>query len=276
MTLFSRPWRVAGTVVLVVAVIVTLVPFAFAFINSIKYQIDILTGTLIFKPTADNYVHLFFSLQSNFLLNTVNSLVVASAATVLVVIVAALTGYSLERFRWPRHLAGIVAGWVLLFHMIPAVTIVGPFYLLYRALGWYDTQLALILSYLVLNLPMAIWIVQSFVADLPVELEEAAHIDGASNVRTFLQIVTPLIAPGLAAVAILAFVFSWNEFLFALNLTATNAVTIPVGIARYAQQYVIRYGDMSAAAFFATLPAILVVALAQRQIVRGLTLGALK
>ncbi|HLN11605.1 MAG TPA: carbohydrate ABC transporter permease [bacterium] len=276
MRIFGRRSPALALPVLALGVLVTLIPFVLTFLTSIKYQIDILTGAWVFRPTLDNYTHLFFSLQSNFIVNTVNSLVVASVATALVVVVAALAGYSLERFRWPRHTAAIVAGWVLIFHMVPGVTIVGPYYLLFRALGLYDTRLALILSYLVLNLPMAVWIVQSFVGDLPMELEEAAHIDGASNVRTFVQIVAPLIAPGLAAVAILSFVFSWNEFLFALNLTATNAVTIPVGIAKYAQQYVIRYGDMSAAAFFATIPAIIVVVLAQRQIVRGLTLGALK
>jgi ABC-type glycerol-3-phosphate transport system permease component len=276
MMILGRRWKVVAGLVLVVAIIVTLVPFVFTLINSLKYQIDILTGTLAFTPTLENYEYLFFSFQSNFVGNTANSLVVAISTTILVIIVASLAGYSLERFHWPRYWVGLIAGWVLLFHMIPGVTIVGPFYLIFRELGLYDTQLALILAYLVLNLPMAIWIVQSFVGDLPTELEEAAHIDGASNLRTFFQIVVPLIAPGLAAVAILTFVFSWNEFLFALNLTVTNAATIPVGIAKFAQEYEIRYGDMSAAAFFATIPAVVVIAVAQRQIVRGLTLGALK
>jgi multiple sugar transport system permease protein len=133
-----------------------------------------------------------------------------------------------------------------------------------------------ILSHVVLNLPMAIWILQSFLADLPVEMEEAARIDGCTNLGIFLRVVAPLIAPGMAAAAILTFVFSWNEFLFALNLTSTNAATIPVGIAKFAQQYEVRYGEMSAAAFFATLPAIAFLSVAQRQIVKGLTLGALK
>jgi multiple sugar transport system permease protein len=276
MMFLTRRWKIVALVALIIGVIFTLVPFVFTFINSIKYQIDILTGNMAFTPTSSNYEDLFFSFQSNFVVNTINSLEVACVTTVLVVIVAALAGYSLERFHWPRYWSGIIAGWVLLFHMIPGVTIVGPYYVIFRELGLYDTQLALILSYLVLNLPIAIWIVQSFVSDLPVEMEEAAHIDGASNLRTFLQVVTPLIAPGLAAVAILTFIFSWNEFLFALNLTITNAPTIPVGIAKYAQEYQIRYGDMSAAAIFATIPAVIVVMIAQRQIVKGLTLGALK
>lgn len=274
--ILSGRWKTVGLVFLLVGMIITLVPFFFTFIISIKTQIDIITGTWAFTPTLINYERLFSSQQSAFLVNTANSFFTAAVATILVVAIAALGGYSLQRFHWPRRFTGIIAAWILLFHMIPGVTIVGPFYLLFREAGLYDTQLALILSHLVLNLPMALWIVQSFVADLPVELEEAAHMDGASHFRTFVQIVTPLIAPGLAAIAILTFVFSWNEFLFALNLTTTKAVTIPVGISKYAQQYEIRYGEMSAGAFFATIPAILFLSIAQRQIIKGLTLGALK
>lgn len=274
--MLSGRWKWFGVLFLSLALVLTLVPMLFTLLNSIKYQIDIVAGEFPFTPTLENYESLFLSQDSNFVLNTTNSIVVAVITALLVVTVSALAGYSLQRFRWPRLFTAIIAVWILLFHMIPGVTMVGPFYLLFRGIDLYDTQLTLILSYLVLNLPMAIWIVQSFVADLPVELEEAARIDGASNLRTFLQIVTPLIAPGLAAVAILTFVFSWNEFLFALNLTTSKAATIPVGIARYAQEYQIRYGEMSAAAFFATIPAILFLIIAQRHIVKGLTLGALK
>jgi len=274
--ILSRRWSRVGYVVLALAAFITLAPFVFTFINSIKFYKDITSGTLVFQPTLVNYDRLFFSRQSAFIVNTTNSLVIAVVSTVLVLVIATLGGYSLERFRWPRRFTGILAGWILLFHMIPGVTLVGPFYLLMRSLGLYDRLLGVILSHLVLNLPISLWIVQSFLADLPVELEEAAHIDGASNLGTFLRVVVPLIAPGLAAVAILTFVFSWNEFLFALNLTSTKAATIPVGIAKFAQQYEVRYGEMSAAAFFATLPAVVFLTFAQRQIVKGLTLGALK
>jgi multiple sugar transport system permease protein len=274
--ILSGHWKWLGVLFLGCALVFTLTPFGFTLLNSLKYQIDLVTGEFPFTPTADNYQSLLFSPDSNFAHNATNSLVVAVATAILVVAVSALAGYSLQRFRWPRIFTALIAGWILLFHMIPGVTMVGPFYLLFRGIGLYDTQLTLILTYLVLNLPMAIWIVQSFVADLPVELEEAARIDGASNLRTFLQVVTPLIAPGLAAVAILTFVFSWNEFIFALNLTTNKAATIPVGIAKYAQDYQVHYGEMSAAAFLATMPAIAFLIVAQRHIVKGLTLGALK
>jgi multiple sugar transport system permease protein len=274
--ILSRRWNRIGAVMLVFALLITVFPFFFTFLNSIKLFKDIIMGAWIFTPTLDNYDRLFFSKQSAFLVNTTNSFIVAIACTILVVVIATLAAYSLERFHWPRWLTGLIAAWILLFHMIPGATIVGPFYMLFRTLGLYDTLPGLTLTHLVLNLPLGIWIVQSFVADLPIEMEEAAHIDGCSNIGTFLRIVVPLIAPGLAAVAILTFVFSWNEFMFALNLTSSKAATIPVGIAKFAQQYEVRYGEMSAAAFFATIPAIIFLAVAQRQIVKGLTLGALK
>jgi multiple sugar transport system permease protein len=274
--ILNRRTMIFGYIFLVGMMLATLIPFVFTFINSIKYFKDIITGTFVFQPTLVNYDRLFFSRQSAFLVNTTNTVVVAVVTTVLVVVIATLAAYSLERFPWSRWVTGILGGWILLFHMIPGVTMVGPFYVFIRNLGLYDKQLGLILAHVVLNLPLSIWIVQSFLADLPVEMEEAARIDGATNWQTFIRVAVPLIAPGLAAVAILTFMFSWNEFLYALNLTSTKAITIPIGIARFSQQYEVRYGEMSAAAFFATLPAILFLVVAQRQIVKGLTLGALK
>jgi multiple sugar transport system permease protein len=274
--ILSRKWVLTGRIMLILAMILTIIPFIYTLLISIKKPIDIYTGAAIFTPWFENYNRLFFSKQSNFMLNTSNSFISATATTILVLVIAMLGGYSLERFRWPRAFTGILAGWILLFHMIPGVTLVGPIYMLFRQLGLYDTLWSVILSHTVINLPLAIWIIQSFIADLPIEMEEAAHIDGSSNIQTFIQVVLPLIAPGLAAIAILTFVFSWNEFLFALNVTISKAVTIPIGIANFSQQYEVRYGEMAAAAFFATIPAIIFLSIAQRQIVKGLTLGALK
>lgn len=274
--IFPRRFHWVIHLVLIAGIIATLVPFLFTMVNSIKFFKDIVAGTLAFEPTLVNYERLFFSKQADFLKNVTNSAVIATGSTLLVVVVAALSAYSLERFRWPRWITGILASWILLVHMIPSVTIVGPFYLMFRQFGLYDTLLGVIFVHTLINLPMAIWITQTFMAELPCELEEAALIDGCGYLGCFLRVAVPLIAPGLAAVAILSFVFSWNEFIFALNLTSMDTATIPVAIAKFAQQYEIRYGEMSAAAFFATVPALIFLFFAQRQIVKGLTLGALK
>ena len=274
--IISRRWHWLIHLILMTGVVVTLIPFLFTLKNSIQYFKDIVTGTLIFQPTWVNYERLLFSKQAAFLVNINNSAIIAIATTVLVVVIATLAAYSLERFNWPLWFTGVLGSWIMLMHMIPGVTLVGPIYLMFRNFGLYDTKLGVILVHTLINLPLSIWIIQSFLQELPCELEEAALIDGCGYFTSFLRVVVPLVAPGLAAVAILTFVFSWNEFLYALNLTSMKTATIPVAIAKFAQQYEIRYGEMSAAAFFATLPAVVFLFIAQRQIVKGLTLGALK
>lgn len=274
--IIPRRWHWAIHLVLILGVITTLVPFLFTMINSIKFFKDIAAGSLIFEPTLVNYERLFFSKQASFHKNVTNSLLIAFFTTISVLVIATLAAYSLERFKWSRWLTGILGSWILLLHIIPGVTLVGPIYLMFRSLGLYNNLLGVTLVHTLINLPMSIWVIQSFIQELPCELEESALIDGCGYLGSFIRIVVPLIAPGLAAVAVLTFVFSWNEFLYALNLTSMNTATIPVAIAKFAQQYEIRYGEMSAAAFVATIPALVFLFVAQRQIVKGLTLGALK
>jgi multiple sugar transport system permease protein len=165
----------------------------------------------------------------------------------------------------------------LFVNMLPPIIFVGPFYLIATTLNIYNTPYAIAMAHTILNLPLAFWMLYSFFADVPIELEEAAAIDGCTRWQTFYKIALPVARPGIAATAVLVFVFSWNEFLFALVLSSTSAsMTIPVGIAGFAQEYNILYGQMAAAAFFATLPALVLVFVAQKYIVKGMTLGALK
>jgi multiple sugar transport system permease protein len=161
--------------------------------------------------------------------------------------------------------------------MLPPIVFTGPFYFISRSIGIYNTPVALIMAYLVLQLPLATLILIEFFAGVPRELEEAAAIDGAGNLTIFTRVALPLVAPGIATAALLTFNFSWNDFLFALTLTTTpQGMTIPVGIASFAQEYQIKYGSMTAAAILATIPALLLVIFAQRYITKGLTLGAVK
>jgi multiple sugar transport system permease protein len=205
-----------------------------------------------------------------------NSVIVAAGTIVIVMPVASLAAYSLSRFKWTKLVSAGLLGWILVFHMVPPITLVGPWYLLFRRLGLYNTHIGLILTHVTLNLPMSIWLILSFLQDVPNELEEAALIDGCRRMQTFMYVVLPLVVPGLIAAGILAFIFSWNEFAVALNVTSLQSSTIPVGIARFAQQNEIRHGEMAAASILATIPAIMLVFFFQRFIVKGLTLGALK
>lgn len=273
-----KPWQTVLLHGFLLAVALYMIaPLLYTLATSLKFQRDIFAGTILFEPTGLNWDELFFGRRSSFVDLTRNSFVVGAGSTLLVIFAAALGAYSLSRFRWRKIYTVVVLGWLVFVHMLPPVTLVGPFYLTARVLGIYDTPLAVIMAHTVLNLPLAFWMLHSYFSDIPIELEEAAAIDGASRMQAFWHIMIPLTRPGMAATAVLVFVFSWKDFIFALSLTSTSAAqTIPVGIAGFVQEYNIRYGEMAAAAFFATLPAIILVALAQRQIVKGLTLGALK
>ena len=273
---------ILGHLAMILACLIILAPFAWIAVNSAKRQIDIYEGTLQFTPTWLNYDRLLFSKQSNFIRNLANSAIVATASTLVVMAVGTLTAYGLTRYAWGRRFRvggwfkGALLGWILLFHMIPAITLVGPWYLIFRELGLYNTLLGLVLTHITLNLPMATWLMMSFIQDVPRELEDAAWIDGCRRVGAFVRVVLPVIVPGLVATGVLAFIFSWNEFSVALNLTASPTATIPVAIANFAQQYEIQYGEMAAGTVLATVPAILLMFAGQRFIVRGLMLGALK
>ncbi len=262
---------------LMLVVLIILLPMLYTFLTSLKNFRDIVTGAFPFELTLANYQELFTGNRSNFSRLTLNSMLIGALTAVVVLIVASLGAYSLTRLRWGKAWSGFLLTWLLFVHMLPPIIFIGPFYLIARRLNIYDTVFAVVMAHVVLNLPLAVWMLQSFFADIPRELEEAAEIDGSDRIGTFLRIILPLARPGIAATALLVFIFSWKDFLFALTLTSTpRGMTIPVGIAAFVQEYNIRYGEMSAASFFAAIPALILVILAQRHIVKGMTLGALK
>ncbi len=265
-----------GGIMLMLAVVAILGPFAWILTASFKYQIAIYSGEWPFTPTLANYADVLFGRRSDFLANVANSLIVASASTVLVLVVATLAAYSLQRFRWPAWVSAGFLGWTLVFHMIPVMTLIGPWYVAFRELGLYDTRLALVLTHVTINLPMTVWLMRAFMSEIPPEIEEAALVDGCRPLDAFRRITLPLVVPGLIASGILAFIFSWNEFPIALSLTSRELATVPVAIARFAQQYEIQHSQMAAASIVSTIPAVILMALGQRFIVRGLTLGAVK
>ena len=265
-----------GATLLVLAVIAVIGPFAWILTASFKYQIAIYSGEWPFTPTLANYAEVLFGRRSDFVGNVVNSLIVASVSTALVLVVGTLAAYSLQRFRWPVWVSGGFLGWTLVFHMIPVMTLIGPWYVAFRELGLYDTRFALILTHVTINLPMTVWLMRAFFREVPPEIEEAALVDGCRPLEAFRRVTLPLVVPGLIAAGILAFIFSWNEFPVALSLTSRELATVPVAIARFAHQYEIQHSQMAAASIVSTIPAVILMALGQRFIVRGLTLGAVK
>jgi multiple sugar transport system permease protein len=268
--------RLIGGAFLFLGVVIIVAPFLWVALQSFKYEIQILQGSWVFTPTFFNYTDVLWSRRSDFLPNVENSFIVASVSTICVLIVGTLAAYSLSRLKWSRWIAGGFLGWTLIFNMIPPLTLVGPWYLIFREIGLYQTLTAVILCHITLHLPMTVWMMMAYFNELPRDLEEAAMVDGCRRIDAFWRISLPLVIPGLIAAGVLAFVFSWNEFSVALNLTSRATATVPVGIARFAQQYEVQYGQMAAASVLSTIPALILMFFGQRFVVQGLTMGAVK
>jgi multiple sugar transport system ATP-binding protein len=221
----------------------------------------------------DHYRALF--LERGFLLPIRNSLIVAGATTGLCLLLGAPCAYALTRltFRWKSQILGLILGAT----MFPPISILSPLYLLLRRLGLIDTYPGLVLPYVTFALPLAVWLLAGVFRQLPRDLEEAALVDGATRWQAFRKIVLPLATPGLAAAAILTFVYCWNEFLFALAFTlGPERQTVPVAIALFRGRYQVPWGQILAASIVATVPVVALVLAFQRRIVAGLTAGAVK
>jgi multiple sugar transport system permease protein len=261
---------------LICGAIIVLFPFAWIALAAFKTQISLLMGQVAFTPTLANFDEVLFSGTSDYLANYRNSLVIATSSTLIVLAVATLAAYSIERLEWPRWVVHVFLLGAAVFNAVPAITLVGPWYVVSRALGLYNTYPAVILAHATLNLPIGIWLMATFMREVPRELEEAAWIDGCGTLQTLVRVVLPVVMPGIAATAILVFIHSWNEFVVALNLTARQTATVPVAIAKYAQENETKYGAMAAGAVLSTLPSLVLLFFAQRAIVRGLTAGAIR
>jgi len=262
------------TIATVVIFGVILFPPVVLFVTSIKTDVDALSfpPKWIFAPTLKNYVDILNT--SPLVGYALNSLIVASLNTLLCLIVGSMAAYGLARFKFRG--ADNLAFWILSIRMMPPVAAIIPIYILMKNLGLLDTPWCLVITYLTFNLPFVVWMMKGFFEEIPREIEESALIDGCSDFSVFFRIALPLVAPGLAATAIMVFIFSWNEFLFALILTGTKAVTLPVGIIGYMKETGINWGYMTAGGILALIPVIVFMVLVQKHLVKGLTLGALK
>jgi multiple sugar transport system permease protein len=262
--------------VLALAALAVLFPVAWIVAAGFRTQISLLMGELAFTPVLLNFEEVLLSKTSDYARNFLNSAVIGGLSTLLCLTAATLAAYSLQTARWPAWVGPLVLGWALVFHMIPPIALAGAWFTMFRTVGLDNTYAALVLAHTALNLPMALWMIGVFVREVPGELLEAARIDGASTPQMLGRVLVPLIAPGLAATGILVFVFSWNEFPVALSLSMKQTATVPVAIAKYAQEYEIKYTEMAASAALSIIPALALLLFGQRYIVKGLTAGAVK
>jgi trehalose/maltose transport system permease protein len=229
--------------------------------------------------TFDNYDALFQGGIDNspFIKPLINSILIGLISTVIAIVLAAFAAYAIARLDFPGK-SLILAG-ALALAIFPAISTVGPLFDMWRALGLYDTYPGLIIPYLAFALPLAIYVLVAFFREIPWDLEQAAQVDGATPFQAFRKVIVPLAAPGVFTAAILVFIFAWNEFLFAISLTSSDASrTVPAALAFFTgeSQFTEPTGNIAAAGVIVTVPIIIFVLLFQRRIVAGLTSGAVK
>jgi multiple sugar transport system permease protein len=255
-------------------VLFVLTPLYWVVITSIKPSSDYLTVPPVWFPAHPTFVHYTAALFSyRGLQGLINSIVIATAATILSSIMGTMMAYSLARFNTGgRHLAF----WVLSQRFLPPVAVILPIFLLFRSWGLYDTRIGLILAYTFMTLPLSVWMMYAYFRQLPKSLEEAALVDGLSRWQAFWMVAVPLAAPGAAAAAVFVFIAVWTEFFFALILTSRYAFTLPTIFRAFLGFQGMQYGEACALATTSLAPSILLGMLVQRHLVRGLTLGALR
>lgn len=248
-------------------------PILWTVLTAFKTEADAaaVPPVFIFHATLDNFRAV---LDANYLSYFENSVIIAVGSTLLALLLGLPAAYSLA-FNPTKHTPRTLS-WVLSTKMLPVVGALIPLIVISKQVGLFDSRIGMVLLYAALNLPLVIWMMRSFFADLPHEILEAATVDGAGFLKIMTRIVIPLTAPGLAATVLLCLIFSWNEFLLAVNLTAVNAPTLPVFISGFMTSEGLFWAKMSAASTMAIAPVIVAGWLAQRSLVRGLTFGAVK
>jgi multiple sugar transport system permease protein len=270
--------RVSSYALVSMALLATLAPVYWMVTISLKTEVDqfaVPPRWLQFAPTLAHYRDALFA--RSFGQYLVTSLIVSVASTACAIILGTLAAYALARFRWPYRAGTRLSLWILSTRMFPPIVTAIPLFLMLRDVRLLYTRASLVIVYTAFNLPFVVWMMRGFFQEIPRDLEEAARVDGDSRMGALRRVVLPLVAPGLAATAIFCLIISWNELLFALILTQTDAaMTLPVGIAGRVTQYEIKWGVMSAAGVVAMMPILVFALSVQRYLVRGLSLGAVK
>ena len=266
--------RVLMYLLLLLFAVWTVAPVLLVVINSFKTPLEIkkVPPTLIFPPTLSNYEKAWT--VGDFGRYFINSAVIAGSTTLISVLCGAMGGYALmiTKSRW----AAIVSNLLLLGKLVPAITILIPFYLILNALGLFGHWLGPIMAHCSVNLPFVIWLMLGFMKEIPQEIFESGMIDGARRVQVFWMLLIPMLLPAIGSALILSMQFSWNELMFSLQLTTMDYYTLPVGIGKFVGAVSVDWGKSSAAATVTMLPIIIVGFMMQKYLVGGLTAGAVK
>ena len=272
-----KPTAVGRTVLLAVFVLVSLFPFYWIVITSFKTNSDLARGTHSLLPTSFSWssYKTDFS-QYDYWRNVLNSAIVALAATAITVVVASAAGYALARTRLRGR--SVLLGFILIAGFFPIMAMIGPLFLTYTHAGLIDSFWTLIVSDLVYTLPIAVWFLANFFGQIPVEIEEAAVVDGLTRLSALFRVIVPVAMPGVLTAAIVSFILAWNDFTFALSFMQTPGnYTAPLAINNLGHsQYQVFPNMIDAAVVIVTIPVALLVLAAQRRIVSGFTSGSTK
>jgi multiple sugar transport system permease protein len=273
----KRPWiKILTYALLILVSLVVAFPILWLLDTSLKTYPQIYAFPIQYIPNPTTFQNYYDVLVAhNFLQYFMNSTIISMGTGILSVTLAVFPAYAFSRFEFPAKKGFFIA--ILMCQMFPQVVFVVPVFIMLRTLGLIDKLPGVILSYLPFTTPIAIWLLVNFFKDVPIELEEAALIDGCNRYQTFSKIVLPLTLPGLAAVTIYSFLFSWGELMFAMSyLQSTKNQTIPILISLFVGQYETRWGQMFAGSILATIPALVIFGFLQKYFVKGLTSGAIK
>ena len=272
--LYKYKHLVTAYIVSFVAIGVTIIPITWLFLLSIKSKGETFTKPpkLLFNPTAQNYIDLW---DNDLFKDTFfNSVFITLISITLSIIIAIFAAYALKRYQIRFKTAFMQ--WLLLAYMLPEFLFVLPMFAIYQSIGIYDTYIGMALIYQVHVLPFSIWMLRSFLEEIPKEIDDAAYLDGCNPFQAIYKIYLPLIIPGIVATAILNGIWVWNELAIALGLTFFDAQPITVGVASFRGYASINWGGMTGSAIISIIPMILFAAFAQKHIVKGLTLGSVK
>ncbi|HYH02974.1 MAG TPA: carbohydrate ABC transporter permease, partial [Bacillota bacterium] len=223
----------------------------------------------LFTPTFENYVNVF--VDQNFGLYLLNSTVIAVGSTILSLVIGLPAAYSIARYK--QQVMGI---FILVARLMPGISFLIPWFIFFSKLGLVDTYTALIASHMLVGLPLVVWIMINYFDGIPLELEEAARVDGCTTQEMFVKIILPLSGPGILTASTLAFLFSWNNFMFSMVLSAQRTKTLPIAVYNFVSYAEVNWGSVMAAAVIIIAPAIILTMVFQRYVIKGLTVGAVK
>lgn len=272
-------YKVVSRIIVWLAIVVAMIPLMFMLVTSIKPAglAQSIPPKWLFSPTLGNYTNIFNGQTSSaqaFLPLLVNSAIVSIGSTALTIVLALPAAYALARLHFKgRRFLGM---WMLSTIMFPPIVAAIPIFVYAGKLQLTDTYAVLIVPYTAFNLPIVVWLLRSIIIQIPRDIEEAALVDGCSRMGVITRIILPLVIPGIAAAAILSMILSWNEFLFALTLTRSEAKTAPVGVNEFTGMFGTEWGSLTAAATSIVAPIAILTLILRRRLVQGLTFGAVK